>query len=188
MAVYQLSLAFNWAIPATMLYAFDEVDFATGVRTRLALDGASLSHGRFLIDRFANSGDEFIFQLFEWTAHGEPPEELHSRPTSLKVFAKNFQVDNLFTTPVEFNGAQFLDPAEPVASSESPFPGLTHLYCWLSATSSMQLFPTAEFSEPQVFEISARAVVAHLPEDGNLSARSFLFDPEMIIGSDGGPS
>ena len=184
MSVFQMALAFNWQIPATLLYCFRRVTQERSLAP-VMLDGSSLAQGHFLFDQFVRGGDAFTFQLYEWT-DGEVPASLHGRPRLMKIEAENFQHRDLFTQPVILQDAQFLDTAQPVPANESPFPGLSHLFRWLDPIASGQLFPTAVLGEQQIFSLRGKAVVVSLPlPDGQRRVRAFHFDPEMTVGDDG---
>ncbi len=186
MANFEWAFAFNWEIPGTLLYRFVEV--TENGSDSILVEGAALSDGRFLIDKFAKSNDTFRFQIYEWTTKDtETPESLHSKPQSFTVLTENFDRYDLFRSLPKFESEAFYDTAQ-LVSGTSPFEGLTNLYKWIKDPFDQQTHMIAQLSEQQIFRIRARIVVPSLPEEASQGrkARMYFFDPEMVVGDDGG--
>lgn len=185
MATFEWAFAFNWQIPATLLYRF--VKITEQRKETISVEGSALSDGSFLIDEIARSNDSFRFQLYEWTMDSSiTPQDLHSKPQRFRIHTENFDRYDLFRSQPKFGSEAFYDQAEPV-TGESPFGGLKNLYKWIKAPFDQQAHIVTQLSEQQIFRIQARLVVPSLPEavSARRKARIFLFDPEMVVGDDG---
>ena len=186
MATFEWAFAFNWEIPATLLYKF--VRITEDRSETIPVEGSALSDGRFLIDEFAKSNDSFRFQLYEWTMDSSTtPQNLHSKPQRFRLHTENFDRYDLFRSQPKFGSEAFYDRAEPV-TEKSPFEGLQNLYKWIQPPFDQQAHIVTQLSEQQIFRIQARLVVPSLPDtvSARRKARIFFFDPEMAVGDDGG--
>lgn len=181
-----MSLAFNWEKPPNLLYAFQRV----GNSKPLLIEGRSLSSGKFLIDPPLFSESALLsFSLYEWgvdTIKGNAQESHSHKPRCLKIISGNFEFDSMFNSAPTFNEFQVSERVDP---TDSPFPGLSSLLRWSSATDMDRVFQVHELSEAQIFEVSATVIVTPHPEDSATTrkVRTFHFDPELVVGTDETP-
>lgn len=169
-----MSLLFTLDSPPSLLYAFSEID-----GSRILLNGKSLASGTFLFDRFICSGDLLFFSLYE-LASGETSV---NRPQWLNIATSNFQHSSLFTLgDPNFDPDDFLAEPIKVPAEDSPFPGVYNLFSWSAPDARERPFQVIKLVQEQTFAISAKVIVS--PKQPGPLARTYRFDPEMVVGPD----
>ena len=176
MKSFDFELLFTFDSPPNLLY---------GIREKggepIPFRGLSLADGKFLLERFANSGDIFFFTVYEWILG---PETLGgNRPRQLQVATQSFANKLLFTQDPEFGPDDFLK--EPAQDSSTRFSSTSNIVRWSTDSARNRPFQVIELFEQTVFELSARLVV--VPVLPSIPGRTFYFDPEMVVGPDGDP-